>query len=259
MNEQQIEALVKRVLAGMQPRILIVLGGDADYQSLIIARLQQCSQRRFAIYIPPSASAEHSAVQWQDVGEILTWDGSDPAQFLSGFEAVWLPFLDPATLAEIANGLMGTPGAVLVQTALMKGIPTAALDYQCRLDSELNQLKGLANNPAMTARLAAQRQAVQALGLTLGPISVFDAEPREPGGHTLSTNEIVTNARTATARAVNARTTNVKTTHANAPAESVSPRFITLSEVMVKGVAAFSEQDRFTDLAQEYVKAQQVG
>ncbi|MEJ2763056.1 hypothetical protein VV869_03650 [Photobacterium sp. MCCC 1A19761] len=243
MNEQQIEALVKRVLAGMQPRTLIVLGGDADYQSLIIARLQQCSQRRFAIYIPPSAAAAHSAVQWQEVGEILSWDGSDPAQFLSGFETVWLPFLDPATLAEIATGLFATPSAVLVQTALMKGIPTAALDYQCRLDSELNQLKGLANNPAMTARLAAQCQTVQALGMTLGSIDVFDAELREPGCQAISTNVTVTNA---------------STTNASAPAESASPRFITLSEVMAQGISALSEQDRLTDLAQEYVKAQQV-
>ncbi|UXI00208.1 hypothetical protein [Photobacterium sp. TY1-4] len=254
MNEQQIEALVKRVLAGMQPRTLIVLGGDADYQSLIIARLQQCSQRRFAIYIPPSAAAAHSAVQWQEVGEILSWDGRDPAQFLSGFEAVWLPFLDPATLAEIANGLFGSPGAVLVQTALMKGMPTTALDYQCRLDSELNQLKGLANNPAMTARLASQRQAVQALGLTLGSISVFDAEPREAGCKALSPISKATDA-----RAISSRTATAITTNANAPAESASPRFITLSEVMAQGGAAFSEQDRLTDLAQEYVKAQQVG
>ncbi|MGF1732901.1 hypothetical protein [Photobacterium kasasachensis] len=248
MNEQQIEALVKRVLTGMQPRTLVVLGGDADYQSLIIARLQQCSQRRFSIYIPPSAAAAHSAIQWQGVGEILTWDGSDPAQFLSGFEAVWLPFLDPATLAEIANGLFGSPGAVLVQTALMKGIPTAALDYQCRLDSELNQLKGLANNPAMTARLTAQRQTVHALGLTLGSIAVFDAEPQVQGCQPLSANE----------RATSAITTSVRT-NASAPAESASPRFITLSEVMEQGIAAFSEQDRLTDLALEYVKAQQAG
>lgn len=232
MNEQQIEAMVKRVLAGMQPRTLIVLGDEADYQSLIIARLQQCQQRRFAIYIPPSATAVHSAVQWQSVGEILAWDGNNATQFLAGFDAVWLPFLDIATLAEIANGLFGSPCSVLVQTALMKGISTIALDYQCRLDSELNQLKGLASNPAMIDRLAAQRQTVQAMGLNIGSIGLFDGVPTAQENQSITTSS----------------------TH---QVEPTLPRFITLSEVMEKGAVVLSDQDRLTDLAQEYVKAQQ--
>ncbi len=231
MNEQQIEAMVKRVLAGMQPRTLIVLGDEADYRSLIIARLQQCQQRRFAIYIPPSAAAVHSAEQWQGVGEILAWDGNNAAQFLAGFDAVWLPFLDIATLAEIANGLFGSPSSVLVQTALMKGLSTIALDYQCRLDSELNQLKGLSSNPAMIDRLAVQRQTVQVMGLNIGSIGLFDGVPTPEENQSITTNSV----------------------H---QIEPTLPRFITLSEVMEKGAAVLSDQGRLTDLAQEYVKAQ---
>jgi hypothetical protein len=111
----------------------------------------------------------------------------------------------------------------------MKGIPTYAFNYQCDLNSELNQLLGLSGNVAMRERATLQLEQIAKLGAKTGSLLIIKAAMLGIPEH--SEPVLVS---------------------------SIPSGYITLNEVKNKGVRAYTLQDNLTDLAAEYIKEQQL-
>lgn len=224
-SQQAIDVIIERVLAQMAKPTLMVLTRANGYQQEIARQLATWEGIRWHIFATQPSVTEFTAVH--HLGQQVHWDGNDPTGWLTPYEQVLFPFLDLATLGEVNNGLYLTPAGQLFQYALMKGIPTYALNYQCDLNSELNQLLGLSGNPAMRERAAGQLENIEKLGAKTGTL--------------------------LTIQAAIFGTTAEKEEMASVP---ISSGYITLSEVKSKGVNTYTLQDNLTDLAAEYVKQQ---
>lgn len=231
LDEHTMQALVAQVMARLTKPTLLVLNRAHGYQQEIAAHLSRWPGIGWHILVLPHS--DHELAAMQHLGTQVTWDGHQPATWLASYQQVLFPFLDMATLAEVSQGLHFTPAAQLLQYALMMGLPTYALDYQCNLTRELNQVLGLARNPAMCQRATSQLATLANLGAVIG--SCADIQVAMTGDGKVASDR--------TRRASSARQ------HPSA--------YITLNEVMSQGVDAFSLQDNLTDLAAEYLKQQQ--
>ncbi|WP_282177688.1 hypothetical protein [Vibrio nereis] len=233
-NDNTIKALIEKVQAQMVKPTLLVLTAANGYRQEIASQLNTWQGFRWHILTLPHTKNEFAEVQ--HLGTQVQWDASQPVTWLNQYQQVLFPFLDVATLAEVSSGLHLTPAGQVFQYALMKGLPTYALNYQCDLTSDLNQLLGLANNPAMCQRATSQLATLAQLGAITGSCAEIQAAMTEPSHSGTRT--------TRSAGSVGAATQK-------------SSAYITLNQVMSKGVDAFSLQDNLTDLAAEYLKQQQ--
>jgi hypothetical protein len=229
MDEKSINAIIEQVLSRMGKPTLLVLTPANGYRSETAHRLGQWSGIRWNIVA--SNQTETELVEVLHLGKQVSWDGKNPEIWLDTYEQVIFPFLDFSTLSEASHGLHLTSAGQLLQYALMKGIPTYAVNYQCHPNSELNQLLGLANNPAMNKRAEDQLVTLAGLGCVVGSLpeietAIFDVPNKE-----MRTTKVVTE-------------------------QSTSLGYITLNEVKNKGVEKFTLQDNLTDLAAEYLKQQ---
>lgn len=146
-----IDKLVNEVLSRMRPRALILLTAADGYKEIIQTRLQLCKTLSPVFFIANNACEFHKKEEWCSAGTIttqseMTWHGA-----LDNINKVFIPFLDFTTAAEVANGLLLSDSAQLINMALMNGKPVMALDYNCNPASELNQLKGLSRGGGMDA------------------------------------------------------------------------------------------------------------
>ncbi|MCD9462260.1 hypothetical protein [Photobacterium phosphoreum] len=227
LNQQAIDAIVEQVLAKMGKPTLMVLTTANGYHQEIANHLGAWTGIRWHILASQPSEGELAAVH--HLGNQVHWDGANPSQWLNDYEQVLFPFLDFATLGEVSNGLYLTPAGQLFQYALMKGIPTYAFNYQCDLNSELNQLLGLSGNVAMRERATLQLEQIAKLGAKTGSLLIIKAAMLGIPEH--SEPVLVS---------------------------SIPSGYITLNEVKNKGVRAYTLQDNLTDLAAEYIKEQQL-
>ncbi|MCG3884843.1 hypothetical protein I3271_09090 [Photobacterium leiognathi] len=163
---------------------LIVLNNANGYVIEIANQLKTWETLDWSIYRSKDADIEYSV--FKGFGPTFNWNKKDSAFSLNHFKQVLYPFLDSATLAEIANGLSMTPQAQIFQTALMKSMPVYALDYQCNLSSELNELLGLSGNEKMRALVNEQISTITNLGATVGPLSSIREMLLHPTGERMT-------------------------------------------------------------------------
>ncbi|HGM5493288.1 TPA: hypothetical protein ACKP1B_005008 [Serratia fonticola] len=162
MQREIIDRLVNEVLSRMRPRALVLLTAAEGYQEIIRARLQRCQTFSPVILFSDNACEFHKEADWGQLGPITSLTEISNPGALDNIERVLIPFLDFATAAEVANGLLQSEAARFIHLAHMSGRPIMALDYNCNPTSELNQLKGLnraGENPPQTdhlPKLAAQ-------------------------------------------------------------------------------------------------------
>lgn len=234
-NDNTIKALIEKVLAQMTKPTLLVLTTANGYRQEIASQLDSLQGIQWHILTLPDTQNEFSAVQ--HLGTQVQWDVSKAATWLDQYQQVLFPFLDVSTLAEVSNGLLLTPAGQVFQYALMKGLPTYALNYQCDLTSELNHLLGLASNQAMCERTTSQLASLTQLGAVTGSFAEIKTAMLE--------------------QAETKQTKLVPLSSNSAVSESSISGYITLNEVMRKGVSTFTLQDNLTDLAAEYLKEQQ--
>lgn len=177
-----IERLVNEVLMRMRPRALVLLTAAAGYQEIIRSRLQHCKTLSLTVLFADNAHEFHTEEAWCHLGPLTTLAEISGTGALDNIDRVLIPFLDFSTAAEVANGLLQSDSAKLINLALMSGKPVLALDYNCNPASELNQLKGLSHggeNPALP-KLAA-------LGIQLCTLDqMLSAEPIASGATTQS-------------------------------------------------------------------------
>ncbi|MEZ8093893.1 hypothetical protein ACED51_07365 [Photobacterium swingsii] len=237
VNEQGIDFIVDRVLAKMGKSTLIVLTAANGYHYEIAAQLSTWEGMHWQVFAHSKANLTKELAAVDHLGTQVHWDGSNPSVWLSQYEQILFPYLDFATLGEVSNGMYLSSAAVLFQYALMKGMPTFVLDYQCDLTSELNQLLGLSDNPAMCERSKTQLEQLVKYGAVTG--SLIDIKAAMQGTK------------------VPSKATPECSQRSVSVAEKLSG-YITLSEVKSKGVSTYTQQDKLTDLAAEYVKEQQL-
>ncbi|MGF1692055.1 hypothetical protein [Photobacterium kagoshimensis] len=235
LNEQGIDSIVEQVLAKMGKSTLIVLTAANGYHHEIATQLSTWEGVRWQVLANSNLTKELAAVQ--HLGPQVHWNGANPSVWLSQYEQILFPYLDFATLGEASNGMYLSSAAVLLQYALMKGMPTYALDYQCDLTSELNQLLGLSSNTAMCDRSKRQLIQLTECGANIG--SLIDIKAAMQG-----------------TKVPSKAMPECDQQHVSAT-EQLSG-YITLNEVKSKGVNAYTQQDKLTDLAAEYVKEQQL-
>lgn len=221
MEKEAIDAIVEQVLARIGKSTLMVLTPANGYHQEIASGLESWKGIRWNIISNQSSEQELKAVG--HLGHRVHWDGMNPSQWLDQYEHVLFPFLDIATLGEVTNGLYLTQASQLFQYALMKGISIYALNYQCDLNSELNQVLGFSSNIAMCERNALQLEQVNKLGATVGSL-------------------------------INIKQAMLGVEGLNEPIPQLTPGYITLSEVKKKGIGMYTLQDNLTDLAAEYIK-----
>ncbi|PLC59016.1 hypothetical protein [Photobacterium carnosum] len=227
LNQEDIDIIVEQVLAKMGKSTLIVLTTANGYHQEIATQLEIWPGIQWHILANQLSTGELAAVH--HLGNQVHWDGVNPSQWLNHYEQILFPFLDFATLGEVSNGLYLTPASQLFQYALMKGIPTYALDYQCDLNNELNQLLGLSSNVAMRKRTALQLSNITKLGAKIGSLLT-----------------------------IKAYMLGIPEQRDSVLVSSMPSGYITLNEVKNKGVSAYTLQDNLTDLAAEYIKEQQL-
>lgn len=143
MQREVIDKLVNEVLLRMRPRALVLLTAADGYHEIIRARLQQCQVFSPVILFCDNARQFHTEADWGQLGPITSLTEISKTGALDNIERVLIPFIDFATAAEMANGLLQSEAARLIHLARMSGRPIMALDYNCNPASELNQLKGL--------------------------------------------------------------------------------------------------------------------
>ncbi|OKP30405.1 hypothetical protein [Serratia fonticola] len=158
MQREIIDKLVSEVLARMRPRALVLLTAADGYHEIIRARLQHCQAFSPVILFSDNARQFHAETDWSQLGPITSLAEISQTGVLDNIERVLIPFLDFATAAEVANGLLQSDAARFIHLARMSGRPIMALDYNCNPTSELNQLKGLSRAPQADdlPKLAAQ-------------------------------------------------------------------------------------------------------
>lgn len=158
MQREIIDKLVSEVLARMRPRALVLLTAADGYHEIIRARLQHCQAFSPVILFSDNARQFHAETDWSQLGPITSLAEISQTGALDNIERVLIPFLDFATAAEVANGLLQSDAARFIHLARMSGRPIMALDYNCNPTSELNQLKGLSRAPQADylPKLAAQ-------------------------------------------------------------------------------------------------------
>ncbi|MDQ9127163.1 hypothetical protein RDT67_12040 [Serratia fonticola] len=158
MQREIIDKLVSEVLARMRPRALVLLTAADGYHEIIRARLQHCQAFSPVILFSDNARQFHAETDWSLLGPITSLAEISQTGALDNIERVLIPFLDFATAAEVANGLLQSDAARFIHLARMSGRPIMALDYNCNPTSELNQLKGLSRAPQADdlPKLAAQ-------------------------------------------------------------------------------------------------------
>ncbi|WP_337262554.1 MULTISPECIES: hypothetical protein [unclassified Serratia (in: enterobacteria)] len=143
MQQEIIDRLVNEVLLRMRPRALVLLTAADGYKEIIQARLQQCQTLSPVILFAGHAHEFHTEEEWCQIGPIVRWQEIQKTGALDNIDKVLIPFLDFATVAEVANGLLFSECAQLIHLAHSSGKPIMALDYNFNPASELNQLKGL--------------------------------------------------------------------------------------------------------------------
>ncbi|TQI78561.1 hypothetical protein FHU10_1404 [Serratia fonticola] len=158
MQREIIDKLVSEVLLRMRPRALVLLTAAEGYHEIIRTRLQHCQTFSPVILFSDNARQFHAETDWRQLGPITSLAEISQSGALDNIERVLIPFLDFATAAEVANGLLQSDAARFIQLARMSGRPIMALDYNCNPASELNQLKGLSRAPQADylPKLAAQ-------------------------------------------------------------------------------------------------------
>lgn len=158
MQREIIDKLVSEVLARMRPRALVLLTAADGYHEIIRARLQHCQAFSPVILFSDNARQFHAETDWSQLGPITSLAEISQTGALDNIERVLIPFLDFATAAEVANGLLQSDAARFIHLARMSGRPIMALDYNYNPTSELNQLKGLSRAPQADylPKLAAQ-------------------------------------------------------------------------------------------------------
>lgn len=143
MQREIIDQLVQEVLSRMRPRVLVLLTAADGYHEIIRARLQHCPTFSPVILFSDHAREFHAEADWCQLGPITSLMAIIQTGVLDNIERVLIPFLDFATAAEVANGILQSDSAQLIHRARLSGKPIMALDYNCNPTSELNQLKGL--------------------------------------------------------------------------------------------------------------------
>lgn len=143
MQREVIDKLVNEVLSRMRPRALVLLTAADGYHEIIRARLQHCQAFSPVILFSDNARQFHAEADWSQLGPIASLAEISQTGALDNIERILIPFLDFATAAEVANGLLQSDAARFIHLARMNGRPIMALDYNCNPNSELNQLKGL--------------------------------------------------------------------------------------------------------------------
>ncbi|WP_431223929.1 hypothetical protein ACQ86O_01985 [Serratia sp. L9] len=158
MQLEIIDRLVNEVLLRVRPRALVLLTAADGYQEIIQSRLRHCKTLSLTALFADNAHKFHAEEAWCHLGPLTTLAEITGTGALDNIERILIPFLDFSTAAEVANGLLQSDSAKLINLALMSGKPVMALDYNCNPASELNQLKGLSRggaNPALS-KLAAR-------------------------------------------------------------------------------------------------------
>lgn len=143
MQREIIDRLVNAVLLRLRPRALVLLTAADGYHEIIRARLQQCQAFSPVILFSDHARQFHTETNWGQLGPITSFAEISQTGALDNIERVLIPFLDFATAAEVASGLLQSDATRFIDLARMSGRPIMALDYNCNPASELNLLKGL--------------------------------------------------------------------------------------------------------------------
>lgn len=229
MNENIVETLVAEILKRLQKKVLLVLTNAGGYQDEIYIRMRYYNNFSFSIMIAENAVNQHDVDKWRQLGDIVNFDEHSLPAALDKFDSLFIPFLDFETMGDVANGIFTTDGAQVINYALMKNINVLALDYNCNPKSELNQVLGLNKNAGYNGQLQTNINKIVSSGVQLCTMNEIESKWN--------------------------------------PAESKleyeprgiieSPlRYITLNDVINSGRDSFSNNEKLTDLAVEYLKTQ---
>ncbi|WP_434636857.1 hypothetical protein ACMYSK_16195 [Klebsiella sp. I138] len=163
MTDEEIDRLVTRIIHRLRPPILVMVGPATGYRQAIRSRLAGSGQRLQLALDEGISDAE----QWQAMGEILpssAWPESLPS---AAWRAVVLPFLDYPLAADLVSGTLQSPAARRLHDALLAGLPVLALRYHCDPASELNQLRGAANDTPYASHIQSTLARLTECGVTL--------------------------------------------------------------------------------------------
>lgn len=151
MTNQQMEALVERIVQRLRPPVLVMVTAAAGYRHAIRQRLAGCGE---SLHLALDSGIDDGE-QWQSIGKTLPaadWQYGLPS---AAYKALLLPFLDYPLAADLVNGSLHSPFARRVHDALLSGLPVLALRYHCDPASELNQLRGAQPDTAYAGHMQA--------------------------------------------------------------------------------------------------------
>ncbi|SUB82863.1 Uncharacterised protein [Pragia fontium] len=228
MDEKVIDGLVDEVLKRLRKKVLIVLTNAGGYKDEIYTRLSQCDRFSFSVMITDDAHIYHSEEKWGRMGEVIKPSADLLPAILAKYDGVLVPFMDFATMGEIANGLFCRDGAKTINYALMRAMTVVALDYNCNPQSELNQILGMASDAPHLAQIENNRKILIASGIQFCSANEMEQRLLIPS---VDEQEQGNN-------------------------DALSYRYITLNDVMNNhGGYDIHSDARLTDLATEYLKS----
>lgn len=167
MTNQQMEALVERIIQRLRPPVLVMVTAAAGYRHAIRQRLAGCGE---SLHLALDSGIDDGE-QWQSIGKTLPatdWQYGLPS---AAYKALLLPFLDYPLAADLVNGSLHSPLAHRVHDALLSGLPVLALRYHCDPASELNQLRGAQPDTAYAGHMQATLSRLAECGVTLCTIN----------------------------------------------------------------------------------------
>ncbi|BDH47236.1 hypothetical protein TUM12370_32800 [Salmonella enterica subsp. enterica serovar Choleraesuis] len=229
MTEQEREAVINEVLARLRQPSLVVIQAATGYQREIIERLSAVPQACWHVALTPEGMAQHGGLI-SGLGCQLDDNALRNIQAAAGYRALLLPFLDGISAANLASGCLRNLAEETIHRALMMGKPVLAL--RCHLDpqSELNQIRGLANNPGYQRHVAGILQQLQDMGITfcsLDEMARGEHSEREQPAVSLPTRD----------------------------EPQPGQRFTTLREIQRNPGVVLTKDVRLTDAAADYLKS----
>lgn len=163
MTDQQMEALIERIIQRLRPPVLVMVTAAAGYRHAIRQRLAGCGEN---LHLALDSGIDDGE-QWRAIGKTLPaadWQQELPS---ASYKALLLPFLDYPLAADLVKGSLHSPLARRVHDALLSGLPVLALRYHCDPASELNQLRGAQPDSAYAGHMQATLARLAECGITL--------------------------------------------------------------------------------------------
>ncbi|WP_042273929.1 flavoprotein [[Clostridium] dakarense] len=234
MDEYKIKKIIEKLLSEhSNKKALIIITGGNVYSNEIFEILKKKKDIKYE-YIESENSTKIIDIEKIDNIATRIEDIEKIEESIQESDFLIVPFLTRNTLSKVALGIADTKATTSIQLALMMGKKVISLDASWNPESEAAKIKKINANNAYNKMLFSYKEKAEKLGMK--SIAIYDLEKE--------IDEIYINKTYAKEVVENDTTIVVDVSQA---------QYITCEDILGKDKIYLSKNQKFTDLAKEYV------